>query len=92
MKLLPAQLQEVLNAISEESFEKHMELASLVERGAEAKLELMRTCKNGKEVDMKYAATPDGKRESYLKIYLKGLGHKRTSIIQEIRANSNGTW
>lgn len=91
MKTSPRELQDSLNMISDESFSLHQELASIVERGSDAKLELMKTAKNGKEVDFLYAATPDGKREAYLKIYLKGLGHKRTSIIQEIKANS-GSW
>lgn len=90
MKLTPAQLQEQLNKISDESYELHQELAGIVERSADAKLELMRTCKSGKKVDMRYSATPDGKREAYLKIYLKGLSHKRTAIIQEVKSNSGG--
>jgi len=91
MTFTPRALQEKLTAISEESFEKHMELAGLVEKAADAKLELMKTCKNGKEVDMRYDATENGKRENYLKIYLKGLGHKRTALIYESKANS-GSW
>lgn len=92
MKLTPTQLQEQLNAISDESFEKHQELALLVERSAESKFELMKTSKNGKEVDLKYNASESGKREAYLKIYLKGLSHKRTALIQEIKANSGHSW
>lgn len=91
MKLTPAQLQEQLNEISDESFSKHQELALLAERSADAKFELMKTSKNGKEVDMKYNASESGKRETYLKIYLKGLSHKRTAIIQELKANQ-GHW
>ena len=90
--LTPRQLQEELNKISDESYELHQELAELSMLAAEAKLELMKTCKNGKEVDMKYAATESGKRENFLKIYLKGLSHKRTAIIQETKANSGNSW
>lgn len=92
MKLTPAQLQEQLTNISEESFELHMELATLALLSAEAKLELMKDSKSGKEVDMKYDATENGKREAYLKIYLKGLSHKRTAIIQEIKSNGGNSW
>ncbi len=92
MSVTPRQLQEKLNEISEESFEKHQELAGLVELAADIKLDLMRTCKNGKEVDMRYEATVNGKRVNYLKIYLKGLSHKRTALIQETKANSGGHW
>lgn len=90
MNLTPRQAQEQLTKISEESFQLHQELASIVERAADAKFELMKTCKNGKEIDMKYAATEDGKREAYLKIYLKGLSHKRTALIEESKANRGG--
>lgn len=92
MKLTPTQLQEQLNRISEESYEKHQEMALLALQSADTKLELMKTCKSGKEVEMKYEATENGKRELYLKIYLKGLSHKRTAIIQEIKSNSNNSW
>lgn len=85
-------MQEALNKISEESYELHQELAAIRERSGEAKLELMRTCKNGKEVEMRWAATPDGRRESYLQVYLKGLSHKRTALILEARANAGNSW
>ena len=90
MVLTPRQLQESLNAISDESFEKHQEFAEIVSRGAEAKFELMKTAKNGKQVDMLYAATEDGKREAYLKVYLRGLSHKRTALLEESKANRGG--
>lgn len=90
MKLTPQQLQETLTKISDESFEKHQELAELSLFAASAKLELMRECKNGKEVDMRYAATEQGKRENYLKIYLKGLSHRRTALIEESKSNRGG--
>ncbi len=86
--MTPRALQEKLNAISDESYRLHQEMATIVERSAEAKLELMKTCGSGKEVDMRYAATADGRRESYLRVYLRGLSHLRTSIIQEVKANS----
>jgi len=92
MKTTPRELQESLTTISEESFAKHQELATLVERSADAKLELMKTCGSGKEVELKYAGTEDGKREAYLRIYLRGLSHKRTSIISEIKTNAGNSW
>ncbi len=92
MNLTPQALQESLNKISNESYEKHQRLAELSIKAATLKLELMRTCKNGKEVDMLFDATPEGKEMNYLKIYLKGLSHKRTALIQESRANSGNSW
>lgn len=90
MALTPRQLQEQLTAISEESYRLHQELAELSVRAADAKLELMKTCGSAKEVEMKYAATEDGKREAYLKVYLRGLGHKRTALIEESKNNRGG--
>lgn len=92
MSVTPRQLQEQLTAISEESFALHQELAELSSKSADAKFDLMKDGSNGKRVDMLYAATETGKRENYLKIYLKGLSHKRTSIIQELKANSGHSW
>ncbi len=92
MKLTPALLEQAIQEISEESFILHQELASIVERAATVKLGLMGTSKSGKEVEMKYAATDDGKREAYLKIYLKGLSHKRTALILEYKANQGTSW
>ncbi len=92
MKTTPRQVQDTLNAISDESNALHQELATIAERSADAKFDLMKTCKNGKEVDMRYAATPDGKREAYLKIYLKGLSHKRTALIMESKSNAGHSW
>ena len=88
----PRQLQEQLNAISDESYKLHQELAELSSKSADAKFELMKDGSNGKRVDMLYAASVNGKRENYLKIYLKGLSHKRTAIIQETKANSGNSW
>lgn len=92
MNLTPRQLQDKLNAISDESYEKHQELAELSMKAADTKLQLMLNCKNGKEVEMRFDATPEGKRINFLNIYLKGLSHKRTALIQETKANSNGSW
>jgi hypothetical protein len=90
--LTPKQLEEEVERISDESFELHQELADIVQRSAVTKLELMRECKSGKEVEMKYDATADGRREAYLKIYLKGLSHKRTALILEYKANAGTSW
>lgn len=90
MNTTPRQLQEQLNAISEESFALHQEMAAIVERSADVKLDFLKDGMSGKEVDMRYAATPDGKREAFLKVYLRGLSHKRTAMIEESKANRGG--
>jgi hypothetical protein len=94
MKLTPRELEDSFRTISEESFALHQELAAIAERSGTSWLEIKAknlTAKNG-EIDKLYAATDDGKREAFLKIYLKGLGHKRTQILSEIKANNNGAW
>jgi len=88
--LTPRQMQEALTKISDDSYQLHQELAEISSRAADAKLELLKTCKNGKEVDMRFAATVDGKREAYLRIYLRGLSHKRTALLEESKANRGG--
>ncbi len=92
MNLTPKALEEEVERISNESYELHQELADIVQHSAATKMELMKTSKNGKEVDMKYNATAYGRREAYLKIYLKGLSHKRTSLIMEYKANAGISW
>ena len=89
MHTTPTQLLEAIQKISDESYELHMELATLAIMGGDAKLELMRFCKSSKEIELRWSATPEGAREAYLKVYLKGLSHKRTALILEARANSN---
>jgi hypothetical protein len=90
--LTPAQLQEDINRMSEESFELHQELAVLNEHEGLAKLELMKESKTGKEVDMKWAGSKEGSRQAYLKAYLKGLSHLRSARLNELKANSNDSW
>lgn len=104
MNVTPAQLQEQFSKISQESFELHQELAEIEARSGTAWLEIKKTTAtyDGKniaahfatnaEVDKLYAATDDGKRAVYLKVYLKGLSHKRTAILSEIKANSGQSW
>lgn len=92
MNTTPRALQEALTAISDESYEKHQELASIAERSGEERLRLLGESKSAKEAEMKWEASEDGKREAYLKIYLKGLSHKRTALIMETKANAGSSW
>lgn len=92
MSLTPRQLQDKLNEISDESYVKHQELAGIAERKGSKMLDLMKESKSAKEAEMKWAATEDGRKEEYLKYYLRGLSHKRTALIQETKANNNSSW
>jgi hypothetical protein len=91
MNLTPRQQQEQLTAISEESYQLHMELAILESELDTTWLELRGSCETDGECTRKLGATEKGKRRAYLKIYLKGLGHKRTALIEESKSN-RGSW
>lgn len=90
MNVTPRQLQEQLTKISDESFALHQELADLVGKAADIKIDLLTTCKNGKEVEMRFEATDTGKRIAFLKIYLRGLTAKRGALLEESKSNRGG--
>ena len=92
MNLTPRQLQDQLNTISDESYRLHMELATLESELDTTWLGLRSSCETDGECTRKLGATEKGKRRAYLKIYLKGLSHKRTALIQESKANSGNSW
>lgn len=77
-----------INEISEEYFTLSQELAYIAERKATEWLNLRRSCKTNSETDYTWDATSDGRREAYLKIYLKGLEKLRGARVLEYRANS----
>lgn len=88
--ITPALLTEQINKVSDEYFELSQELASIAERKGTAWLDMRKSCKTNAETEQLWAASPDGRRESYLKIYLKGLEKKRGALILEWKSN-NGT-
>jgi len=92
MALTPRQLQDYLNEISNELYERSQEAALIASRTGLAWLELRKTCKTNAEADQIFAATPDGSRMAALKWLVKGLQAKRGAILQEVRANSGSTW
>ena len=63
-----------INVLAEEYYKLSQELAEISERKGTSWLELRKECKTNAETDQQWAASADGKREAYLKIYLKGLG------------------
>ncbi len=77
-----------ISEISEDFFKLSMELAEISERKAYKWLELRKESKTNAEADMTWDATADGRREAYLKHYLKGLSALRSARILEFRANS----
>ena len=91
MALTPRQLQENLNTISDELYERCQEMAGIASRKGIAWLNLRRNCKTNGECDKEWDITADGQRENYLKWYIRGLQAKRGALLQEAKANSN-TW
>ena len=87
--MTPQILQQKINEISDEYFEVCQEMASISERHGAGWLEHRATCKTDNEAKMRWEATADGKREGYLKWYIKGLSAKRSALILEHRMNQN---
>lgn len=89
MVLTPRALIEEINALSDEYYEKSQEMATIAEKKGTAWLELRSTCKTNAEANALWDASELGRRENYLKWYLKGLEKKRGARLTEYRANSN---
>lgn len=92
MAVHPSKLIEDINAVSDEFYVLSQELAGIAERSGTAWLEIRKECSTNGEADKLWAATADGRRENYLKIYLKGLQAKRGALILEYKSNAGDTW
>lgn len=86
--ITPAQLQESINTLSEEYFKLSQELADIAYRKGIEWLKIRATTKTNSEADQTWDATADGRREAYLKIYLKGLEKLRGARILEWKSNN----
>ena len=82
-----------ITKLSENYFELSQELATIAEKKAFEWLGIRKGCKTNAEADQLWDATEFGRREAYLKIYLKGLEKLRGARILEFKANSgNNSW
>ena len=92
-------LIEDINTVSDEYFALSQELAAIAERKGTSWLEIKHgysldsnqkenTPLTNAETDQRWDATPDGRREAYLKIYLRGLQAKRGALILEYKSNA----
>jgi hypothetical protein len=88
MSLTPRQLIEQINTLSDEYFKLAQEMAGIAERSGTAWLELRKQCKTNAETDQQWQATADGRRENYLKWYLRGLEKKRGALVLEHQMNN----
>lgn len=71
--------------LSDNYYKCSVEMGSIAERSGTAWLELRKDCKTDKECDRKWDTTADGKRENYLKFYLKGCEKKIAALKMEAR-------
>lgn len=88
MNLTPVALQEQINSISEDYFKLSTELAEIAERKGTEWLKIRSGTKTNAEADQEWDSKPDGRREAYLKIYLKGLEKLRGARILEWKSNN----
>jgi len=87
MNITPHQLMEQINEISELYFEKCQEAAEIAERKGLVWLEMRKLYKTNAETDQAWDASADGRRENYLKWFIKGLQAKRGALILEHKLN-----
>ena len=98
MNITPQKLTEDINRISEEYYRLSQELAEISGRKDIMWLEIRRdnsvqnkSPSNGL-VDKLWGATADGRREAYLRIYLRGLEKLRGARVLEHKANMGGSF
>jgi len=91
-KLTPTQLLEEISKISDEIYAFNQEMSQIAEREGDQKLELLKECKSNAECELKWSATPDGRRARYLKYLLRGLNSRRTAMILTHRSNAGNSW
>ncbi len=81
----PIELSKKISELSEAYYQSSMEMGDIAARSGTAWLELRKGCKTDKECDRKWEVTADGKMESYLKWYLKGLEKSISAKKMELR-------
>ena len=75
------EITEQIYTLSDEYFKCSIEAGEIAERAAVAWLELRRDYKTNAETDKVWHTTADGRREQYLKYFLKGA-EKRLSALR----------
>jgi hypothetical protein len=95
MNLTPSQLVAQINTLSDEYFKLAQEMADIAERKGTAWLEIKQSHHNNNkpftnaETDKVWEASADGRRENYLKWYLRGLEKKRGALVLEHQMNAH---
>lgn len=78
-------LSEELLRLSEGYQEASVELAGILSKKDTEWLELRKACSTDKECDRRWGASEGGKRESYLRYFLKGLEKRMSAIRAHLR-------
>lgn len=71
--------------LSDFYYKASLEAGEIAERSGTAWLELRKDCKTDKECDRKWDTTADGKRDNYLRFYLKGCEKKISAMRLQLR-------
>ena len=87
--LPPRLLSEELLRLSEAYQESSKEAATVSSMKDTEWLELRKTCNSDKECDRRWGATENGKRDAYLRYYLKGLEKRMSAIRAHLRILEN---
>lgn len=83
--MTPKFIVDQIARLSDEYFKYSIEMGEIAERSGVAWLETRKTCPTNAETDKVWSGTADGRREAYLKWYLRGLEKKRGALILQLR-------
>lgn len=81
----PLELSRDISRLSDDYYKAALEMGTISERSGFGWMELRRECKTDSETHKKWAATADGKREAYLRWYLKAVEKKVSAMKMELR-------
>ncbi len=85
--MTPQELLNKISVLSDEYYTVCEEAGQIAERKGYAWLELRKKCSTNAEADQLWAASADGRREAFLKYYIKGLSALRGSLILQLKAD-----
>lgn len=83
--MTPLELSKQISELSESYYQASMQMGYIAERSGYGWMEVRKDCKTDAEAHKKWAMTADGKREAYLKWYLKGVEKKISALKMELR-------
>ncbi len=81
----PIEISRLISELSDSYYKASLEAGEIASRSGLGWLELRQTCKTDGECNRRWLASADGKREAYLKYYLKGVEKKVSALKLELR-------